>query len=301
MTDEQQLEQQLFELGDVMTPGAEFATTVMKGVSGATVTSADGGNILLLNRLWRNRVRAFLVIAGVVMVFFFVLQSDHPGNLDGDNWWLESPAVYAEEIVRTILQVEDVIFRSATRLVLEDDTEEAEGNVRTVVVAQDRYRYESVTPDGRLASVTWSVPDNGEYVITKHLAIQNKTRTRRVSPEEGLGTSPLVRVLDVCELIDQAGQRLLPREVDGQECVGFKIDAGKVHRKHESGTYLIWLDTATKRPVKMIFSRERRMKNERNVKRVITVMDRFEWNPDVPDDVYVPQENPQPIRYSVLR
>jgi len=298
MTDEQQLEQQIFELGEEMRPGTDFTSDVMKRIANSTATPAKKSVDVSLARTVWSRVRTFVAIVAVTTLVIWLRQSNDPADVASNDWWLGTPAVYAEEIVHALqqAQVEGVVFRSSTTSVFDDGSEEKNRNVRTIAVVHERYRYESTTTDGRLASVTWSVPDNEEYVVTKYLAFQKSTRVRRVSREEGLGASPIARVLEISRLIDQANRQMAPTDIDGHQCIGFEIAANKVFKRPKSGIYQIWLDTKTKRPVKMIFDRESRMKDDRNIKRAITVSDRFEWNPDLPDNTFEPHETPQPLR-----
>ncbi len=297
MTDEQQLEQQLLELGESMTPGADFATSVMKRIEDSNIapvkTPSDSATA---TSVWR-RIRTLLSIVAVAALMIWLRSTSDPPGVVSSDWWLGSPAVYAGEIVDALeqAQVQGVVFRDRTTYLLEDGSTEEARNIRTVAVVDDRYRYESTT-EGRLNMVTWAVPDNDEFVVTKYLALSDSTRVRRLPREEGLGASPLSRVLELSRLIEQSSRHMEPRDIEGHECVGFEIDAAQVHRKHKSGSYQIWIDTDTKRPVKMVFDRESTIRDDRNIKRVISTTDRFEWNPDLPDDTFVPHDDPQPLR-----
>lgn len=297
MTDEQQLEQQLFELGDLMSPTSEFTAGVMERVERTSVAPVvDPVESPKTGTLWR-RARALLAIVAVAAVVIWLRPASDAPDLTSNDWWLGSPAVYAQEITQTLQQarVDGIVFRTATRFILDDGTEQTSPTVRTAAVIHDRCRYESMT-DGRLGMVTWAIPDQDGFLVTKYLVHDNSMSVRQASRDEGLGASPIARVLKISRLIEQADRRLEPTDIDGQQCIGFEIDAGKVHKKHKSGTYQIWLDTQTRHPVKMVYDRQVPPNPDSNIDRMITITHQFEWNPNLPDEIFMPTDNPEPLR-----
>lgn len=297
MSTEQELELQLTELGEVMTASTDFTSGIMDRIDNRSVSPAKSSKTSVNGRSCWIRSCKLLAVVAVAALMVWLWPTNDQTDMAGNNWWLGSPAVYAGEIVDAIQQgqVEGVLFRSGTTFVLKDGSEENSPTTGTIAVVGDRYRYESSTA-GRLGMVTWSVLENDEYVVTKYLAHDNSTRVRRMPREQGLGASPLARVLEISRLIEQANRHLDPKEIDGHESVGFEIDANKVHKKHKSGTYQIWLDTKTKLPVKMTFGRDLPSNPDHNNKRMISVSDRFEWNPKLADGTFEPKQNPQPLR-----
>jgi len=95
--------------------------------------------------------------------------------------------------------------------------------------------------------------------------------------------NPMDEIIYLAEYIDRADRFFERRQVEGIECFGFELSAKKYGDNPDTYIHTLWFDSETMLPVRMEFEQ---IKDDGTRK---TVLDQFEWNPELPADTFVPE------------
>jgi outer membrane lipoprotein-sorting protein len=95
--------------------------------------------------------------------------------------------------------------------------------------------------------------------------------------------NPMDRIIWLASWLNRADRFWENEEVEGIQCFGFELSAKKYGTNPDDMLHRFWFDADTKLPVRMEFER---LRND-GTKSVI-VRDQFEWNPDLPADMFTP-------------
>jgi hypothetical protein len=96
------------------------------------------------------------------------------------------------------------------------------------------------------------------------------------------------------KVLDNTDKLLGEKVIEGHNCVGFEISASKYGNNPKEWLDRIWFDVDTRLPV--LIERERaipRDKTQTDYHPHISVRDRFDYNPELPADTFIPQEAPE--------
>ncbi len=290
MRNEHILDKNLKQLGKVLTPDPSFNATLMERIHSA---SAKPNLNSILDKSPHSYFKyGRLILAACVLVFIFswISTSSNQSRLVEQNWWLGSSSVYAQEISQNLEQarVDGLSFRNTTTFVMEDGTRSTSSTVNTYFMQHDRYRLD-IYDAGKIREIQWYVPIGNELVQTGLRIQSNESHISRHKKGDH-NSSPISQILGKVKYLDQATHRFNPKEIEGKQCIGFEIDISKLEGDLSKGKHEIWFDTKTKLPVQIISDRPFQ-KNKNKIKRWISTMDQFEWNPRFPANTFVPQTN----------
>ncbi len=111
-----------------------------------------------------------------------------------------------------------------------------------------------------------------------------KTFTRETYGAEAHPQHPMERVIFPIGWIDQADKILENTFIEGAECFGLELSAKKYGTNPDTAVHTLWFDLKTNLPVRLEF----RSVSDDGVQR-LQVWDQFQWNPELPEDTFVPQ------------
>jgi outer membrane lipoprotein-sorting protein len=101
--------------------------------------------------------------------------------------------------------------------------------------------------------------------------------------ESGWHQHPMSNILFLAGFCDRADRFIASAVIDGVECFGFEISAKKYGDNPDTTINRLWFDVETKLPVRMELEYIMDGRLETRVR------NRFEWNPELPDDTFIPE------------
>jgi anti-sigma factor RsiW len=96
--------------------------------------------------------------------------------------------------------------------------------------------------------------------------------------------NPMDRIWQPIGFIERADRILENTFIDGSECFGLELSAKKYGTNPDSAIHRLWFDVRTNLPVRLEFETV----SDDGIQRR-QVWDQFEWNPELPEDTFVPQ------------
>ena len=127
---------------------------------------------------------------------------------------------------------------------------------------------------------------NDRFVVTETMVdVANRTFRFRDYTGSSQPRHPMLDILFVAGLIDRADRYDASVEKDGVRCCVLEISAKKYGDNPEGAIHRIWLDTTTSLPVRTELQWPRR--DGSGTARL--VMDQFQWDPQLPEDYFVPK------------
>ena len=147
-------------------------------------------------------------------------------------------------------------------------------------VSEDSYRRDIYDGD-QLREVQWYIP--GKEGKTIHKSVRHDTKSYFTSEGEGSFRvkDPAKRMRFYVELLEKADRVMGKENIAGYECVGFEISASKYGDNPRE-----WFDVETKLPV--VIEKHGHHFTGRPDLKYITIMDQFDYNPDLAADTFVP-------------
>gem|GEM_PF-603921 len=111
-----------------------------------------------------------------------------------------------------------------------------------------------------------------------------KTFAERTYGADSHPQHPMERVIFPIGWIDQADRILENTFIDGIECIGVELSAKKYGTNPDTAVHTLWFDLSANLPVRLEF----RSVSDDGVRRR-QLWDQFQWNPELPEDTFVPQ------------
>jgi len=99
---------------------------------------------------------------------------------------------------------------------------------------------------------------------------------------------PMDHIASIIGLIDRADRFYESAEIDGAACFGFDVSAKKYGTNPDGAFHRVWFDKATNLPVRM----ETHWPTSDGTGVSVTVLEKFEWNPVLPENLFTPQVPP---------
>lgn len=284
------MDELLEKLGSELTPDPAFTSKVMDRVDARLLTEG-------VKAFSRSPQKKFfspgrlVVTACLVLVAGFMYRNHFAPSVSSEtDWWLGSSSVYAKDISQQLEQsrVEGIIFRNQTKFVMDDDTQSTSSTVSTYFMIRDRYRL-NIYDNDILREIQWYLPEGNDLVQTSIMVKDHSMQITRHPSDKNHTKDPISHLLNLINFLDKAKKTFEPKEIEGKMCIGFEIEAKELSNVTNRGNYQIWIDTKTKKPVKLIYDRPMPPNKAHHIKRMITVMDNFEWNPKFPKDTFEPE------------
>ncbi len=245
-------------------------------------TSATGQIVWRI--IMRNRITKLAAAAVIVIVVLGGISS-WPGGSDNGKWWLGPSKVWAQEILAALETVKGVTCREQNVLVMADGSEHKSSTWDILYISSDSYRRDIYDGDF-LREIQWYIPD-GDGTLHHSIRYDLKSYFVHSGPGSFGNYNPVERMRFYVNLLDEADQLLGEEVIDGYSCVGFEISASKYGDNPGDWVDRIWFDKETKLPVR-IEKRGRPVTNQPD-KTFTTIQDKFDYNPGLSDDTFVPE------------
>jgi hypothetical protein len=243
-------------------------------------------------QIWRltmnTRTGRLALAAAVILIVLGGITFWPIGNGKNNQWWLGPTAAWGQELLATLDTIKAVACRERTILVAADGSQHPSSTWDMFYVSHDSYRRDIYDGDV-LREVQWYVPD-GNDMIQHYIRFDLKCYgALRHGGSFGVH-DPVERIRFYVEQLDQADRLLGEQIIDGRDCVGFEISAGRYGSNPETWLDRIWFDKETRLPVRI--EQSGRPVTGDPASTFTTTQDQFDYAPQVPADTFTPQEPP---------
>ncbi|MHC4085037.1 MAG: hypothetical protein ACYSU3_12245 [Planctomycetota bacterium] len=242
--------------------------------------------------IMKNRITKLTAAAVIIITVLGGVTFWPDGGSESGRWWQGPPAVWAQEILAELDTIKGVSCREQTIWLGPNGTRHTSSTWDIFYVSSDSYRRD-IYDANVLREIQWYVPDGNDMIqhgIRFDLKCYGATRHKG-----SYGRSdPVDRIRFYVGLLDEADKLLGEEVIEDRNCVGFEISASKYGDNPKEWLDRIWFDVDTKLPV--LIERERaipRIKTQTDYHPHINVQDRFDYNPELPADTFIPQEAPE--------
>ncbi len=225
-----------------------------------------------------------LAAAAAIIIIILSGLTFWPGHADNGKWWLGPPAAWGQEILATLDTIKGVTCRERTEFVMADGSRHTSSTWDIFYVSHDSYRRDIYDGDF-LREIQWYVPDgNGTLQHSIRFDLESYFIHR------GQGSfgnhDPIERMRFYVGFLDKADRLLGEEVIDGYNCVGFEISAGKYGNNPEQWIDRIWFDVETKLPVRI--EKHGRPVTDHPDETFTTIQDQFDYYPELPADTFTP-------------
>jgi len=218
----------------------------------------------------------------------------HPDNIraardlqeKGEMVFADVPAGLKDRLIAALGQAETVAYR--------------ESGHTQMVLSRHAWRQDSFNGDD-LQSTEWYVIEREDATLTNldfndesyrlvHTTVDYQARTYKVVTHgrETRPRHPMDGIRFLIGHLDLADRLLDDEVIDGTECFGFELSAKKYGSNPDGMIHRLWFDTQTDLPARMEFE----FTSESSGRKVTLVKDQFDWHPELPEDVFIPQIPP---------
>jgi len=239
--------------------------------------------------IWRtimkNRIPKLAAAAAIAIVVFGGITFWPSGGSDNGKWWLGPPAAWGQEILAELDTIKGVTCREQTVLVMSDGSEHTSSTWDILYVSSDSYRRDIYDGDF-LREIQWYVPD-GSGTLQHSIRYDLKSYFTHTGEGSFGNHDPVERMRFYVRLLDEADKLLGETVIEGCNCVGFEISAGKYGNNPEQWIDCIWFDVETKLPVQI--EKHGRPVTDHPDKTSTTIQNQFDYNPELPADTFTPR------------
>jgi outer membrane lipoprotein-sorting protein len=172
-----------------------------------------------------------------------------------------------------------------------------EGEQTQTYLSRHAWRQDHFAGD-QLRSTEWYVIEQEQATPTSldfnddsfrlvHTTVDYPDRTYKVvtHTREGRPQHPMDSIRSLIGYLDRADRILDNEVIDGIECFGLELSAKKYGTNPDGMVHRFWFDADTDLPVRIEFE----FISQPSGRKTVQVKDQFTWNPDLPDDFFVPQ------------
>jgi hypothetical protein len=288
MTVDGELDEQLIQLGNAVAPRPSIVADVMMRTAGRSIGASRRHSIA---RWCLTALRPPQLAAAAVVALFavYVLVFHQP-----------SVSVFADQALAALedAKANGVTVKERTEFVMRDGSRLASSTWDTFFVGRDSYRRDIYDGD-HLREIQWYTPD-GDGMRQTSVQLDAKTYSQEKHTGKFGDEDPVERMRFLVRFIHRADRELQPRMINGRQCRGFEISAKTYGNNPDGWIDRIWIDSATKLPMRI---EQERPRTEKEFKAFITIQERFDWHPDLHADTFTPKipdgftirkENPEP-------
>lgn len=204
-------------------------------------------------------------------------------------WWLAPPAAWAGELQNAIAQAGQRGFVCQEQFIhrMADGSQGASSTTSSLFVADNRYRRDTYD-QGRLRESQWYVQGADGLTLTS-VRYDDKTHAVTHDPQaRETDVDPLERIESLPRLLEASGRRIGPARIADRDAIEFEIDARQIDAQGDDATAHVWLDQATKLPLKIAYEFAAPV-GLGPVVGMTLVQDRFDWNPALPANTFEPE------------
>ncbi|MBL7154095.1 MAG: hypothetical protein ISS79_10275 [Phycisphaerae bacterium] len=211
----------------------------------------------------------------------------------GEMIYADVPEELRSEIVGAIKDAERVVYRKRFGHI-RDGNWSFSGGYR-MYISQYDWKQDSFFGD-ELLKTEWFITDQNSWdktdldfntedfkVIQTIVDYKDETYQVITHGHKSHPENPMDRIVFLVGMLHKADRILEDEVIEGIECFGFELSAKKYGTNPDTHIHKLWFDSETKLPVKMAFEWL-----QDDGPRMI-VKDQFEWNPELPEDTFVPE------------
>jgi len=241
----------------------------------------------ILRTIMKTRITKLAAAAAIAIIVLGGITFWPDSGPENGKWWLGPPAAWSQEILAELDTIKGVTCHEQTIWIAPDGSRHTSSTWNIFYVSHDSYRRD-IYDDDFLREIQWYVPD-GDGTLQHSIRYDLKSYFAH-SGEGSFGNyDPVERMRFYVGLLDKADRLLGENVIEGHNCVGFEISAGKYGDNPQEWLDRIWFDIDTKLPV--LIEQERgcpRDKTQTDFHPSIRVQDQFDYNPELPDDTFTP-------------
>ncbi len=227
--------------------------------------------------------------AAVLAIVVFGFRPWDIGRESGAAWWLAPPSAWAGELQAAIEGANQRGYTCNESFInrIADGASATSSTTNKLSVAGKRYRRDGYEA-GRLHESQWYVYGADGLTLT---SVRYDDKTYSVAHDakarQGDG-DPLSHLESLAGLLEKSGRRLGTAKVDGRDAVEFEISATAIDAQSDPAVVHVWLDQATKMPVKI----KHEFAAQAGLGPVVgmtLVQEHFNWTPSLPANTFEPE------------
>ena len=234
----------------------------------------------------RSLVAAAAVLA--LVVFGLSPWATNRENAPGA-WWLAPPSAWAGELQAAIEEAGQQGFSCREQFVhlTGSGSRSTSSTTGKLFAAGNRYRRDTYD-QGRLRESQWYVQSDDGLTMT---SVRYNDKTYTVTPDPKArqkNVDPMKQFEALAQLLDESGRRVGTARVEGRDAVEFEIAAKKIDAQADDATMHVWLDQATKLPLKITYQFAAAA-GLGQIVATILVQDHFDWDATLRADTFEPE------------
>lgn len=213
------------------------------------------------------------------------------------------PAKLRNEIVAALKGVETAVHEQHSEITVDGDLSVYPPHI--IFLSKDSWREDSYGWKNRREKIEWYTIekkgrqgtsldfDEDNFRLT-HTTVDFDDKAYSVvtyTKDDGFRQPrhPMANIMFLAGVVDRADRILENAKIEGFECFGVEISAGKYGETPASTKHRMWFDTKTKLPIRIETVRTEDSYQQENVtKKSVRVLERFVWNGELPDDTFKP-------------
>jgi outer membrane lipoprotein-sorting protein len=211
----------------------------------------------------------------------------------GQMLYADVPAGLKEDIVAALKGVKTAVYRKRFGFVKDENWLLTDGD--RIYVSRYDWRKDSYS-GGQLRKTEWYVTDKEDWgktsfdfndknfkLIQTTVNFADRSYSQITHGSTSHPDNPMDRIIFLAGWIDKADRFFESELIDGIECFGFELSAKKYGSNPDTSIYTLWFNSETMLPVRV---ESEGLQDDGPRKKVL---DQFEWNPDLPADIFIPK------------
>lgn len=200
-------------------------------------------------------------------------------------WWLEPPAAWGRELLRSLDEIEAVVYRQRVGRASDFGLPEMSVGWEQRYNAKDRYRRDRYDDGVNIMNTQWVFRDGNDLRMVE-VSYEYECYFERENEAYGFVEDPVEWLRSYVQLLDRADRLLDTQVFDGRECVGFEVGAARYGDNPKGRIDRIWFDVETKLPARI--ERHGLDSGFDAARTMITIHDQFQYYAQVPVNLFLP-------------
>lgn len=215
--------------------------------------------------------------------------------------YADVPAKLRDKIVATLKEVKTAVYQEHSEITVEGDLTVYPAD--KIYMSRDCWRRDSYHWRNELHKIEWYVIEkdnrlgtsvdlnqNNFKLIHTTVNFNDKTYSIATYTKDDGPRHPMDNILFLAGFVNQADRILENAKIEGIECFGVEISAGKYGGTPETTKHRLWFDMETNLPIRIEKVRTEDKYWQNNVtKKSVEVLDRFGWDPELPSNTFIPK------------
>ena len=210
----------------------------------------------------------------------------------GQMLYADVPVGLKDKIATALMGVKTAVYRESFGLVKDGNWQLSP--IQRIYISEYDWRIDSFS-DEQVQKTEWYITNKDDWgktsfdfndrnfrLIQTTLYFPGRSYSEITYGSRSHPDNPMDQIIFLTVRIYKADRFFESRQIDGIECFGFELSAKKYGQNPDTYIHTLWFDSETMLPVRMEFEQ---LKDDGLRK---TVLDQFEWNPELPADTFVP-------------